>query len=98
MSNDRGDKISKEYLLCKYILIYPRLATTEVTKFQKNIRCANIFSYIHDLIMIIVTPGHQVILLPCSRVPESLGILFHLKFDKDWNNAIDQPSYRRPAS
>ena len=101
--------------LCKYILIYPRSATTEVTKFQKNIRCANmswyiqdeqrqrwqnlkrnilcanIFSYIHELIMIIVTPGHQVILLPCSRVPESLGILLHLDFNKDWNNAIDQP-------
>ena len=28
--------------------IYPRWATTEVTKFQKNICCANIFSYIHD--------------------------------------------------
>ena len=51
----------------------------------------NIFSYIHDLIMIIVTPGHQVVLLPCSRVPKPLGIFLHLKFDKDWNNAIDQP-------
>ena len=41
--------------------------------------------------MIIVTPGHQVVLLPCSRVPKPLGIFLHLKFDKDWNNAIDQP-------
>ena len=41
--------------------------------------------------MIIVTPGHQVILLPCTRVPESLGILLHLDFNKDWNNANDQP-------
>ena len=77
--------------LCKYIPIYPRWATAEVTRFHKYIRCVNIFSYIHDLIMIIVTPGHQVVLFPCSRVPKSLGIFLHLEFNKDRNNAINQP-------